>query len=296
MAARRSLAASPQPTFPEDIERAVNEVLLSDTREMCRTMRLVASRFETWTRPVMFHTAVVHRHNDWMQRVRESLLPNGSLIRILVLDLALGDFDALMGRPGEKSSEEELSLLRRLLSACGQVNHIAVTWNIWSQLQSECGALPFQSLYLMWDGEFAGDSGAPSLDHLQHPEVLKDLTISAPGDLRGPSWSPTSYLSLPPREQTLAQCVNLAYITYASDQSPVISVASFEVEWTTLVLTKRPGGKPYHAEEETSLQRDRDRYPNHSIVCMEEWDQVLEEWVAKMEGRESLLSQPIEIA
>ncbi|KAJ6574177.1 hypothetical protein B0H19DRAFT_1253916 [Mycena capillaripes] len=246
-------------------------------------MRLVAPRFGTWTRPVMFHTAVVRRHDNWMQRVGECLLPNGSLIQILVLDLPLRD-----GRSREKSSEEELSLLRRLLEACGGVNHLAITWNIWDQLQSECGALPSKSLYLIWDGAFGND--APSLDHLQHPAVLEDLTVSAPGDLRNPSWNQWSDLSLPPRAQTMTQCVNLAYVTYASDRIPGISVTSFEVKWTILVLTER--SEPY-GDEVRFLQEDRHKYPNHSIICMQEWDQVLEEWVAKMEGRASLLSHPM---
>ncbi|KAJ6479405.1 hypothetical protein C8R47DRAFT_1136709 [Mycena vitilis] len=136
----------------------------------------------------MFHTAIVHRHNDWMQWVKQALIPNANLIRILVLDLAQGEFDPLLGRPGERSSEEELSLLRQLLDACGQVNHSAMTWNVWSQLQHECGALPFQSLYLIWDGEFVGF----------HPRTICSIRKSSRtspsqrGDLRGPSWSTTS--------------------------------------------------------------------------------------------------------
>ncbi|KAJ7657318.1 kinase-like domain-containing protein [Mycena polygramma] len=173
-------APSPHPTFPEDIERTINEVVLNDTRRMCGTMKLVASRFETWTKPIMFHTAVVRRRDNWMQRVEECLLPNGSLIRILVLDLGLRGSEGYYCQDPlhrKKSSEKELSLLRRLLEACGQVNHLAVTWNVWDQLQGECGALRLKSLYLIWDGTFGND--APSLDHLQHPADLEDLTLSA---------------------------------------------------------------------------------------------------------------------
>jgi hypothetical protein len=34
--------------FPDDIERAIHEALLNDTKDMCYTMSLVASRFYAW--------------------------------------------------------------------------------------------------------------------------------------------------------------------------------------------------------------------------------------------------------
>jgi hypothetical protein len=40
--------ADPKPAFPEDIERAINDALLNDARDMCGTMSLVASRFYAW--------------------------------------------------------------------------------------------------------------------------------------------------------------------------------------------------------------------------------------------------------
>jgi len=37
-----------KPAFPEDIERAINQALLDDARDMCGTMSLVACRFYAW--------------------------------------------------------------------------------------------------------------------------------------------------------------------------------------------------------------------------------------------------------
>ncbi|KAJ6479246.1 hypothetical protein C8R47DRAFT_1198281 [Mycena vitilis] len=62
-------------------------MLLLDARGMCHTMSLVASRFNVWTKPITFHTVIVRPHDNWVQRVRDHLLPNGNFIRILVLDL-----------------------------------------------------------------------------------------------------------------------------------------------------------------------------------------------------------------
>jgi hypothetical protein len=42
------LAPIQEPTFPEDIERTIIDVLLNDARDMCGTMSLVASRFHAW--------------------------------------------------------------------------------------------------------------------------------------------------------------------------------------------------------------------------------------------------------
>ncbi|KAJ7436066.1 hypothetical protein B0H11DRAFT_2111725 [Mycena galericulata] len=164
-----------KPAFPEDIERTINQVLLDDARDMCGTMSLVASRFYAWTKPITFRTVVVRRHNDWTKRIDEFLLPNASFIRCLAI-------------PGSFSAAE-LSPVRLLLESARQVVHLAVTWSLWAQLPSECGALGLESLYLIWDG--VPPVSFPSLKHLERPTALKDLTIFAPADLRQLSSSRT---------------------------------------------------------------------------------------------------------
>ncbi|KAJ6601960.1 hypothetical protein DFH09DRAFT_1302141 [Mycena vulgaris] len=273
----------PEPAFPEDIERVINEVLLDDTGDMCGTMSLVASRFHAWTKPVTFQTVIVRRHNNWMQRINDCLLSNASFIRILVLNLPSNE-----GRRRGQLSGEELSLIRRLLEASGRVKHLAVTWNIWADLERECGALRLEGLYLMWDGAF--NIRSPSLNHLQHPSVLEDLTIYAPPNLYNPMpFRSRGQSFLPPT----TQCVNLAYVTYAARLIPSPGVEAFDLKGAMLVLVGRT--EPYDHQDK-KIKEVRGRYPNFSTVCMRYSDQVLAEWVAKMEGRESLLNHPAEIA
>ncbi|KAJ7101483.1 hypothetical protein B0H15DRAFT_1017896 [Mycena belliarum] len=171
----------PQPVFPEDIERTINEVLLRDTRDMCGTMSLVASRFNIWTKPISLHMVMVRRCDNWMERVCDWLLPNAAFVRILVLDMP-----SLQGRKRIPLPAEELGLIRRLLEASERVAHLAVTWNIWSALQQECSALCLESLYLIWDHAYY-KVPVPSLADLQYPTALRDLTISAPPDLKNPT-------------------------------------------------------------------------------------------------------------
>ncbi|KAF8156353.1 hypothetical protein K438DRAFT_1777439 [Mycena galopus ATCC 62051] len=274
------LAASPDPAFPEDIERAINEVLLSDTKDMCGAMSLVASRFYSWTKPVTFRTVIVRRANNWMQRISDCLLPNTSFIRILVLDMP---FKQNGGR-GELP-EEELSLIRQLLEACEGVRHLAVTWNIWAHLERECGALRLEGLYLRWDGVACcfPQIFPPALDHLRHPGALEDLTLCAPGDLYSNLRCRFGETYLPPT----GQCVNLAYVTYASRQWPGRGVDPTNLKGAMHVLIGRTHLFDF---EESRMKEIREYYSNFSIACVRNWDQVLVEWVAKMEGRKSQLS------
>ncbi|KAJ7438945.1 hypothetical protein B0H11DRAFT_1934902 [Mycena galericulata] len=263
-------------TLPEDIERVINEVLLNDTRDMCGTMSLVASRFHAWTKPIMFHTVIIRRQNNWMQQISDCLLPNASLMRILVLNLPFTQGRARVQPPGE-----ELSFIRQLLEAAGQVRHLAVTWNIWALLQRECGALRIENLYLIWDG--ALKINRPSLYDLRHPAALQDLTVYAPSNIRDMGmYRPAEYY-LP----AISQCDNLAYVTYASDRIPYAGVTSHHLKGAMLILV---GWTEQRAEDSKSEIHP----PFSAPVCMQYMNQVLEEWVAKMEGRESLLSHAAE--
>ncbi|KAJ6471626.1 hypothetical protein C8R47DRAFT_1200151 [Mycena vitilis] len=272
------------PSLPKDLERALTEVVLSECREMCGTMSLVAYRFYAWTQAFKFGVVVVRPHDDWMQRVRDCFLPNANFIRTLVLDLPrTNDTDRC------RLSDQESSLLQKLLSACGRLRHLAVTWNIWAELQHECCALQLQSLYLIWDS--ASNVDAPSLDALQYPAALKDLTFSAPGELRDPPirgfancifrLQSTASRPVTDRLDSSLHCVNLAYTTYASDRMPCPNIRNVNREHTILLLIGAD-------DEDMWINSDKRRYPNHSTGFLQSWERVLVEWVAKMEGRESL--------
>ncbi|KAJ7101485.1 hypothetical protein B0H15DRAFT_796268 [Mycena belliarum] len=271
-------AVIPQPAFPEDIERTINEVLLRDSRAMCGTMSLVASRFNIWTKPIALHTVMVHRRNNWMERIIDWLLPNAAFVRILVLDMP-----SLQGRKRIPLPAEELALIRRLLEASERVAHLAVTWNIWSDLQQECGALRLESLYLIWDHAYY--IPVPSLAYLQYPTALRDLTISAPPDLGNPkpycAWG-EDYL---PR---IDHCSNLAYLTYASSRR-AIPLHCYTVKQCTIVLV---GSMGLHKEDIDTMQWYIETWPIYFLQGMQDWHQMLGEWVAKMEGRESLSIHP----
>ncbi|KAJ7108166.1 hypothetical protein C8R44DRAFT_744117 [Mycena epipterygia] len=245
MAASFGVAATSEPTFPEDIERTINEVLLNDARDMCGTMSLVASRFHTWTRPIMFHTVIIRRRGDWIQRISDCLLLNASFIRVLVLDLT----STQLPRVRAQIPDEELSPIRLLLEASGRVGHLAVTWNIWAHLQRECGALRLESLYLVWDG-------------------------------------------------ATAECVSLAYVTYASDRIPPVArrgtpayVGGSSLKGVMLVIV---GRTEKYDSEDRPLEKHRNSHPNFTIRYTKFWAQVLAEWVGKIEQRESLLEIPDE--
>ncbi|KAJ7792895.1 hypothetical protein B0H13DRAFT_2393853 [Mycena leptocephala] len=249
-------------------------------------MSLVASRFHAWTKPKRFYTVIVRRHDDWMQRISDCLLPNACFVRILALDLAFTQ-DWCRGQ----LSSEELTLIQQFLESARQVKHLAVTWNIWAQLQHECGALQLESLYLIWDGAFnifpAGKIRPPVLDHLQYPAVLEHLTVSAPTALDNPTpWAPLGgRLYLP----ATMQCVKLTSVTYATARLPGGGLG-LDVKYTMLVLLERTEPEEWEQED---IQKDKENNPNYSVVCMPDWDQVLVAWVAKTEGRESILNHPV---
>ncbi|KAF8217687.1 hypothetical protein K438DRAFT_1795490 [Mycena galopus ATCC 62051] len=274
--------AAPKPIFPEDVERTINNALLSDDRDMCGTMALVSSRFYTWTKAIIFRTVVVRRHNsDWTKRISHFLLPNANLIHTLALDLPyiLGEI-----------STEELSLIRALLAASDRVRHLAVTWKIWAQLHRECGALQLESLYLMWDKNHP--SSPPSLAHLQHPAALKDLTVYAPPDLRNLTpFRGIGDLYLP----NTARCANLAYVTYAADRTPIPTIGSLCEDIPTLrsamfVLVDIP--EKFTDTEDDLITEDKEVYPNFSTAYVRFSRQVLGEWLAKIEGKPSVLAHP----
>ncbi|KAJ7165966.1 hypothetical protein C8R46DRAFT_1275361 [Mycena filopes] len=286
------------PTFPEDVEREICEVLLEDVRDMCGAMSLVASRFNLWTKPAKFRTVVVRRHDNWMQRMNDCLLPNAALIRVLVLDLP---FNRSVVLPREWSfierfdkdrarcifTDEELSSIRRLLSSAEGVRHLAVTWNIWAYLERECGTLRLQSLYLIWDRAFL-DVESPKLNELRYPAALEDLTMFAPVSL-DPQYSgwrpPEDYLP------DTARCVKLAYATYAATYIVppwrtehlkgymAVSVRQREVDMT-------------EEEEDFRIQYQKESHPSFSTLYLRTLNDMLQEWLNKMEGRESLLEHP----
>ncbi|KAJ7126655.1 hypothetical protein C8R46DRAFT_1237333 [Mycena filopes] len=273
-----------QPVFPTDLERVILEVLLKDTREMCGTMSLVASRFHTWARPFIFGTVILRRRNDWMERIREWILPNASLIHILVLNLPFNH-----GPRRREFPEEELLSVQRLLEAAKGVKHLAVTWNIWAYLERDCGGLELESLFLVWDGAVAQDMRAPTLEQLQHPEALEDLVVSAPGDLESDGkFRRRGNLYFPATRAT----TNLAYATYVARRNTIPVVMARKA-----AMAVRVGLVEAHREEDeedgSPIRRHKDRHRNFSTAYVGTWGEVLTAWVAKMEGRESFLKHPV---
>ncbi|KAJ7261059.1 hypothetical protein C8J57DRAFT_1336959 [Mycena rebaudengoi] len=274
----------PKSIFPEDVERAINDVLLSEARDMCGTMARVASRFYAWTKPIAFHTVVVRRHNNWTRRISDLLLPNVRFIRVLAIDLR-GTREGL--------SDEELSHIRQLLEASVQhVRHLAVVWSIWARLHHECGALQLGSLYLIWDG--AAHIPLPSLKHLQYPTALKDLTVYAPDNIRTPrAFRPWGELYVPATEH----CPNLVYVTYAADRTPIPTVASLcdeapHLKGTMFVLVNISEQYVNEDTEDALVKDDKEMYPNFSTAYLRFSSQVLGQWLEKMEGRPSVLEHP----
>jgi hypothetical protein len=218
------------------------------------------------------------------------LLPNACFVRILAFDLAFTQ-DRCRGQ----LSSEELSLVQQFLESARQVRHLAVTWNIWAQFQHECGALQLESLYLIWDGAFnifpRFDVRHPTLEHLQHPAILEDLTVSAPTDLCNPTaWA---YWGVSPYLPATSQCVKLTSVIYATTLLPLEWIWICDVKKPMVVLVE--GTEPDEGEQEL-IKEDKESNPNYSVVCVQNWNQVLVEWVAKMEGRESILNHPADDA
>ncbi|KAJ7762846.1 hypothetical protein DFH07DRAFT_771059 [Mycena maculata] len=280
MAASFSVTRTTGPTFPEDIERVIHQVLLMDAKEMRGTLSLVALRFHAWTKPIMFHTVVVRRHKNWMQRIRECFLGNAGLIQILILRLSFTEDQTRVQLSGE-----ELSHIRWLLGASGRVKHLAVTWNIWAYLEPECGSLRLEGLFLIWDGALGIEH--PSLASLKHPSALEDLTIFGPPDLirerpfpgRGSTFRAFSnrMMYIP----ATGHCTSLAYLTYAANYPPSPS---------QLFLPRLKGTmQVIFGTEVRPTTRDERAPPNFSTAYVGSLSQMVVEWVAKMEGQQSIL-------
>ncbi|KAJ7174524.1 hypothetical protein C8R46DRAFT_1214724 [Mycena filopes] len=279
--------SSGEPVFPEDIERTVNEVLLKETRGMCGAMSLVAFRFYTWTQPIAFHTVVIRPRKNWVQRVNDWLLPNAHLIQVLVVALPNIVGAGAQGR----CSGEEVAAIGRLLHAAKRVKHLAVTWSIWAHLGHECGAIPVESLYLMWDGAIYDRVSPPHLDHLQHPFALKDLTVHAPRDLRGFSW----FHEVPIAENYFPQtthCPNLTSVAYAAQHLPgMVNVGRDHTQGSMFIYVPAPRVLTTE-EEDKRIKQEKERYPNFSTAYVGSLEELLEGWVAKVEGRPSILAHP----
>ncbi|KAJ7181203.1 hypothetical protein C8R46DRAFT_1071656 [Mycena filopes] len=270
------------PRFPEDIERTINDALLNDAKDMCGTMSLVASRFYTRTKLVTFRTVIVRRHDNWTKRITELSLPNANLIRTLVIDVPLAQGGSLL--------DEELSHLRALVKASNGVRHLAVVWSIWARLNREVGSLRHESLYLIWDRTHPATP--PSFTHLQHPTALTDLTVYAPPDLTNPTpFRPWGELYLP----DTVRCVNLAYVAYAADRTPLLTIGSLcedipGLKAAIFILVDIP--EKYADSEDDMVTEDREVYPNFSTAYLRYSYQVLDQWLAKTEGRSSVLDCP----
>ncbi|KAJ7429806.1 hypothetical protein B0H11DRAFT_2211870 [Mycena galericulata] len=199
-------------------------------------------------------------HKNWMQRISNCLLPNANFIRILVLDMPFAQ-----GKERDRLPAEEQSLIWKLLEASGRVRYLAVTWNIRAHLERECGALRLESLYLIWD--VVHNIDPPSLHHLQHPATLKDLAIYAPGDVHySDEWQTFGKNYLP----ATIQCANLAYVSYEAYSIP------------------RPIRRGRLLDEADQRKISKLFHSVHPVPQSE--------WVAKMEGRESLLCHPAKTA
>ncbi|KAJ7810888.1 hypothetical protein B0H14DRAFT_3151018 [Mycena olivaceomarginata] len=273
--------ADPKPAFPEDIERAINDALLNDARDMCGTMSLVASRFYAWTKPFTFRTVIVRRHKNWTKRISDLLLQKASFIRILAIDLPHAQ---------ARVSDQELSHIRAFLEASDGVRSLAVSWTILAHLHRACGSLPLERLYLIWDRTHP--TSLPSLKHMQHPTALKDLTVYAPPDLRDATpFRPWGELYLP----DTAGCVNLECVTYATDRTPIPTVGSLcedipNLKAAMFVLVDIP--EDIAGAEDEMVTEDKEVYPTFSTAYLRFSSQVLSEWLARMEGRRSVLDHP----
>lgn len=235
--------------------------------------------------------------------MNDCLLPNAALIRVLVFDLPFNHRVVLdprkwsnVGRFNKDRarcvfSDEELTSIRRLLSASGGVRHLAVTWNIWTYLEQECGTLRLQSLYLIWDRAFLdieADVEAPELNQLQHPAALEDITMFAPVSL-DPQYSgwhpPGCYLP------DTTHCVNLAYVTYAASFVVLPSRPERFKGYMSVAVSEREVDIT-EEEEDFRIQSRKERHPNFATLYMHTLEEVLREWLNKVEGRESRLEHP----
>ncbi|KAJ7656000.1 hypothetical protein DFH06DRAFT_1411676 [Mycena polygramma] len=275
-----------EPAFPEDIERAITETLLDDGWEMCSTMSLVAARFYLWTKPIRFRTVIVHRrHKNWLKQIRKHLLPNARFIHVLALDLLLKNGELL---------DVELWCIQQLLEGASCVKHLAIGWRLWARLERKCGALRLRSIYFMWDGAWPYPRPSvmppPSLQSLQHPIALKDITVQAPADLDDPVAFYTGRIYLP----ATRHCPNLVYVTYLADRIPVTLASLCENTQRAAVRFVGVGVPKESVDGRTKMRikAEKERYPNLSTAYISHASQVLGEWVGKSEGRRSVLRHP----
>ncbi|KAH8824629.1 hypothetical protein DL96DRAFT_1818313 [Flagelloscypha sp. PMI_526] len=277
------MAASPNSILPEDIEEEINAILLHNVPSMSGTMSLVASRFHTWSKPVQFHTIVIRRQKGWTSRVQE-LVHFAPFIRVLAFNLfnVHGDLN-----------EEDIDAVRLLISACTEtVKHLALTWMIWSGCQSEINRLHLKSLYIFWD--WASGPQIPSLVNLQYPEELKDLTMFSPAYVDNfTAFHYEGALYLP----DIKRCTNLEYVTYAADRYTSPTVGSLCEDYPNLkgVMFLLVNIPKEHLNEDKELDLWEDEkyaYANFSSAYLPRSAGILSEWVAKIEGRESVLVHP----
>lgn len=246
----------------------------------------------TRTQPIAFHTVIIRPRKNWIQRVNDWLLPNANLIQVLVVALPNIVGGELGGGAQGRCSDEEVAAIAQLLQAAKHVKHLAVTWSIWAHLGPECGAIPVESLYLMWDGVMYDRVSPPHLDHLQHPFALKDLTVHAPRDLRGFSW----FHEIPAAENYFPQtmhCPNLAYVAYAAQHLPgIVNVGRDHTQGSMFIYVPSRRVLNGTQEEDKRIKQEKERCPKFSTAYVGSLEELLGEWIAKVEGRSSLLVHP----
>ncbi|KAJ7178283.1 hypothetical protein C8R46DRAFT_1188296 [Mycena filopes] len=270
------------PIFPDDIERAINQDVLDGNPDMWATMSAVASRFHTWTKPTTFSTVIISKRSDLTERIESYLLPNARFIRVLVIDTFFADFGELEART--QVLPAELKSMSDLLDASIRVRHLCVTWNIWTELRPKFGALRLESLYLRWDGALGREIDVPSLGDLQYPDMLKDLTVLAPVDLENPMpFRPWGQLLLPTRSQ---EGISLDYVTFASVREPRPGVENLGRKGSTLVLIRKTESSKKIFEYEVGKK--------FSIVYLRSAGELLKQWVERMEGRRTVLTNTVD--
>ncbi|KAJ7088481.1 hypothetical protein B0H15DRAFT_1022485 [Mycena belliarum] len=271
-------------SLPEDIERTITELLLYDAKDMCGTMALVASRFNAWTKPVAFGTSVVRVHDNWTARLSEVLLPNARFIQRLAIMVPFERTDR------SRLPDDEVAHIERLLEASTHVRHLAVLWSVWARLPQQCGSMHLKSLYLKWD--WFCRVPPPSLNNLQYPGDLEDLTVYAPADHMNPASCPLLGTLYVPN---VAHCTRLAYVTYAAN-TPTGMLVSFceepKIKGVMFVLVDIPEELLTEDKDDGMWRNDEKEWPNFSAVYLRYTYQVLAEWLAKMEGRPSALDHP----
>jgi hypothetical protein len=220
-----------------------------------------------------------------LKRISDILLPNASFIRVLAIDLPLSE---------GKLTDDELSPIRRLLlESTERLRHLAVVWHLWTHFHPECGYLHLQSLYLIWDRAWSRTNplSPPTLDNLQHPAELKDLTFYAPPNLTNQVqrfFIGALYLPL------MNHCPNLEYLTYVADRTPYPTLGSFcdNPRIKGVMFVCADGDEEDEEDVEYFFAEDKQFFPNLSTAYLPSSSQGLGEWLAKLEGRRSVFEHP----